>query len=114
MKYFNKKTKVGNITFDSKKEAGRFLELTALLHLNKIKDLKCQETFVLQRSFTKLNGERLLPITYTPDFTYYNIVDKKLIAEDVKASRTLQDPVYRLKKKMFKAQYSDFTFLETY
>ena len=111
-KYRNQKAEVEDIKFDSKKEAARFQELLFLYRYGEITRLKLQETFVLQNSYKTEKGERILAITYTPDFTYCK--GNQLIAEDVKASAKFQDPVYKMKKKMFIERYPQYEFIETY
>ena len=54
-KYKNKKTVVDGITFDSKKEASRYLELKKLKDAGFIDDLELQVKFVL---IPKQEGER--------------------------------------------------------
>jgi hypothetical protein len=122
-KYKNTKTVVCNIKFDSKKEAARYEELLLLLAAGEISNLKLQETFVLHKAFTTPTGHRVQAITYTPDFTYtkyhFCLGGEKIdavinIVEDVKASKKFQDPVYRMKKKMFLDVYPQYEFIETY
>ena len=123
-KYRNTKTETAGIKFDSKKEAARYQELLIMLEAGEISDLKLQETFTLQNAYTTTQGERIKAITYTPDFTYIRTRSIELdagkvpfwtkVVEDVKASAKFQDPVYKMKKKMFKAQYPRYDFIETY
>lgn len=121
-KYRNVKVEVDGIKFDSKKEAARYHELMLMLAAGQISDLKLHETFVLQRAFTTTSGERIQAITYTPDFTYVKHTKSETtglnwnqaIAEDVKASAKFQDPVYKMKKKMFIRDYPYHAHIETY
>ena len=46
-KYYNQKTTINGIVFDSRKEARRWTELTLLLKAGQIKDLQRQVKFVL-------------------------------------------------------------------
>ena len=46
-KYFNKKTMVNGIEFDSRKEARRYQELLLLQRAGEIQNLRMQEKFVL-------------------------------------------------------------------
>lgn len=113
-KYRNQKTKVDGITFDSQKEARRFIELRSLLKAGRIRNLKLQPQFTIQESYVTPEGERVRAIRYVADFSYEVAVhtgaqDGKgnlkpvtywnLAVEDVKsqATRTAQ---YKLKKKM--------------
>jgi hypothetical protein len=87
-KYRAIKTMVGDICFDSKREAKRYTELLLLMRAGQIRNLTLQPEF----SF-KLNGKKLF--TYRADFSYYEGSD--FVVEDVKGIRT---PVYKLKKKI--------------
>lgn len=97
-KYLNKKTKVDGITFDSKKEANRYLILKQMEKEGKINSLKRQVPFPLIRK-SKYGRE----IRYIADFTYY--LDGWLVVEDVKSPYTRKNPVYRLKKRLMAELY---------
>lgn len=107
-KYYSKKVVVDDITFDSKREADRYIELKLLEMAGKIKDLKLQHQFVLQPPFKK-NGKTIRAITYIADFTYFDLEKMKNVVEDVKGYKT---DVYTLKKKMFEYKYPDLTIIE--
>lgn len=95
-KYGNKKVEVNGILFDSKKEARRYLELTALQAAGEIRDLKRQVSFLLIPS-QRIDGKVVeREVRYVADFTYY---DKggSYVVEDTKGYRTLD---YILKRKM--------------
>ena len=98
-KYKAKKTNIDGHSFDSIKEANRYLELKLLERQGIIKDLRRQVRFELQPSYKK-NGKTIQAISYVADFTYYQ--DNKLIVEDTKGFRT---EVYKLKKKLFEHKY---------
>lgn len=101
-KYGNIKTQIGGITFDSRKEAGRYAELMAMQRAGKIRDLHLQQDFTLQEAFTEPTGSRIRAIRYKCDFTY--IEDGKLVVEDVK-SRATKTAVYAMKKKMMQQKF---------
>lgn len=105
-KYFNIKTEINGITFDSKKEAERYLVLFDMQKHGEIQELNLQPRFLLQPSF-KYNGKTEKSITYVADFSY--IKEDKLVVEDVKGKKT---DVYKLKKKLFLKQYNDVIFME--
>lgn len=88
-KYNNKKTTVNKQTFDSKREARRFLQLKSLEKAGEIFDLQCQVKFEL---IPKQDGERAC--NYIADFVYKN-ADGTVFVEDVKGKQT---PVYKIKK----------------
>jgi hypothetical protein len=91
-KYHNKKTVIDGITFDSKKEAARYVELKLLQQAGEIQDLLLQPSFELIVQGGKVVGR------YFADFKYRT--GNKVIVEDVKGVKT---DVYRLKKKIVEA-----------
>ena len=92
-KYKAKKTVIDNITFDSKKEAGRYLDLKTLEMHKRIRDLNLQPCFPFKY-------DDKVMFKYYADFEYYE--NDEYIVEDVKGVKT---PVYKLKKKLIDAQY---------
>ena len=105
-KYGNKKTIIDGISFDSKKEASRYLVLKDMLKNKEIEDLELQPKFLLQDSF-KYKGKTERKIYYIADFCY--IQKSKIVVEDVKGKKT---DVYKLKRKLFLYKYSDIEFKE--
>lgn len=105
-KYGNKPTQriLSNgtvITFDSKKEALHFDELSMLLKAGTISDLKLQYVFTLKDAYTDgVTGDRYKAITYKADFVYTK--DGKQIIEDVKGGKATQTKVYMMKKKLMR------------
>lgn len=95
-KYHAKKTVVDGITFDSKKEAKRYLELKAMEKVGSIQNLQLQVPFIL---IEKSKYGR--SIKYVADFVYYNKNGSKVV-EDVKGVKT---PVYKLKKRLMAEKY---------
>lgn len=87
-KYGAQKTTVDNITFDSKKEAGRYRELKLMEKAGLIRGLILQATIPCI-----VNGKKVCD--YRADFSY--IEGDRHIVEDVKGVKT---PVYQLKKKL--------------
>lgn len=98
-KYHAKKTVIDGITFDSKKEAKRYLELKYMEENNIIQNLVLQPEWTLVMSQLTSQG-RLRPVKYRADFTYYR--NGKLIVEDVKGVKT---PEYIIKKKLMFEKY---------
>ncbi len=92
-KFGSVKTKVDGITFDSKKEAARYIDLKLLLKAGEIADLELQPTYVMI-----VNGRKIC--SYRADFRYME--NGRQITEDVKGVRTA---VYGIKKKLLKACY---------
>jgi len=87
--------------FDSQKEYGRYIELTALMQRGEIQDLKCQVKFELAPK-VKIAGEKSAKpaLRYFADFTY--LKHDKLIVEDVKSAVTRKLASYRNKKHLMK------------
>ena len=108
MKYYNIKTKVDNITFDSKLEAKRYKELKILEEAGVIKDLQLQPTYELIPTFKK-DKKIYRKTTYKADFSYYDNELKKTVVDDTKGFKT---DVYKLKKKMFEYKYKDLVITE--
>ena len=116
-KYHAEKITVNGITFDSKKEARRFLELTALEQAGKIHGLRRQVKYLLipeqRESCTEryksgpkkgqFKPGRVLEreCAYYADCDYYT-EDGTHVVEDVKGMRTKE---YRLKRKMLLYKY---------
>ena len=95
-KYNNVKTTIYGVTFDSKKEAGRYVELRMLLRQGAISDLETQPKFQLF-----VNGSKVS--SYIADFRYFDVGKHQWIVEDVKSKAT-KTPLYRLKKKILANQ----------
>lgn len=113
-KYRNLRTKVDGITYDSQKEARRFIELKHLLKAGTIRNLKLPPQFTLQESYLTPEGERVRAVRYVADFSYEAAVhtaaqDGKgnlkpmtywnLVVEDVKSWETRTDQ-YKIKRKL--------------
>ena len=105
-KYNAIKIKIDGISFDSKKEANRYLELKTLERAGVISNLILQPKFLLQEGFVR-DGKKYRAIFYIADFEY--IKDGKRIVEDVKGMKT---DIYKLKKKMFLKKYPQVVFKE--
>mgnify|MGYP002578911361 FL=1 len=96
MKYHNKKTEYNGMTFDSRKELNRYIELTQLEKRGKISDLQRQVKFVLIPS-QRIDGkvwER--ECAYKADFTY-RTDGGQVVVEDTKGMRTRE---YIIKRKL--------------
>lgn len=106
-KYHNQKTVIGDMVFDSKKEANRFQELKLLARGGIISDLKMQVRFLI---CPKEGGNKRARY-YVADFVYTE--GGKTIIEDVKSEITRKNAVYSLKKALVQWQYPDYEFRET-
>jgi Protein of unknown function (DUF1064) len=95
-KYLNVKTTIGDIKFDSLKEASRYNELLLLQRGGVIHDLELQPRYDLVVNGVKCGF-------YRGDFRYVDVASCETVLEDVKGIRT---PVYQLKKRLIKAIYN--------
>lgn len=98
-KYHAKKTVVDGITFDSRKEADRYLVLKGMEEDGNIEDLRRQVRYELVPAFD-VDGKHYRPVYYVADFVY--VEDGKEVVEDVKGVRT---DMYKLKSKLFARRY---------
>lgn len=98
-KYRARKTTVDDITFDSRKEADRYLVLKGMEKNGSIEDLRRQVRYELIPAFD-LDGRHYRAVYYVADFVY--VEDGREVVEDVKGMRT---DVYRLKSKLFARRY---------
>lgn len=110
-KYHATKTAVDGIVFDSKKEARRYVELTALERAGEISDLRLQVKYELvpeQREPETIGprggkrpGKRLEAARYyVADFVYTK--SGETVVEDCKGVRT---DVYKLKRALMLWKY---------
>lgn len=100
-KYNAKKTTVDGITFDSRREADRYLVLKGMEDDGAIEDLRRQVRYELVPAFD-VDGKHYRPVYYVADFVYVDKATGKEVVEDVKGMRT---DVYRLKSKLFARRY---------
>lgn len=91
-------TKVDDIVFDSKKEAGRYAELKIMERAGLIRKLVLQPKYDLIPT-TYIQGETHKKITYKADFGYVDAKTNKWVVEDVKGVKT---DVYKIKKRLMK------------
>lgn len=112
-KYFSKKATIDGITFDSKKEADRYLVLKQREQRGEISDLQLQVPFILipaqyetvteytpkthkDKKVQKLIEKKL---TYIADFVYTE--NGKIIVEDVKGyKKSTAYAVFAIKRKL--------------
>ncbi len=98
-KYHAKKTVVDGITFDSRKEAYRYIVLKGMEEDGTIGDLRRQVRYELIPAFD-VDGKHYRPVFYVADFVY--VEGGKTVVEDVKGVRT---DAYRIKSKLFAKRY---------
>lgn len=99
-KFNAQKVELDGMTFDSKKEHKRYIELKALQQKGEIFGLEHHTKFELAPK-TKIEGEkRAKPaLRYFADFTYYIITGERIV-EDVKSAATRKLASYRTKKHL--------------
>lgn len=100
-KYSAKKTVVDGVTFDSKRESERYIELKTLVKAGVIRDLELQPKFELQPGF-ECKGKKYRPIIYKADFAYME--GDTYVVEDVKGMET---DVFKLKRKLFIRKFGE-------
>ena len=98
------KTKVDGHIFDSKKEAGRYIQLKQLQSIGVISSLELQPQIPLMVNGVKIGK-------YIGDFRY--IENCKVIIEDVKSKATMT-PTYRLKKRILQTYNPPIEIRETF
>lgn len=95
-KYNSTKTQVDGITFDSKREANRYVVLKAMEKAGEISELELQKKFVLFPKQTDENGKLLERVcSYRADFCY-KTKDGKTVVEDAKG---MELEAYKIKRK---------------
>ena len=102
-KYGNELVELDGITFQSKKEANRYLELLWLMKAGEITKLTRQPRF-------KITINDILIGEYVSDFLYLEKGETKWTVEDSKGCKT---DLYKWKSKCFKALYPQFKFIES-
>ena len=99
-------------TFDSQKEARRYDELALLLRAGKIRNLKLQPQFTLQESYISSDGDRVMAIRYTADFSYERSTEPDQngeiwwvkVVEDVK-SRASKTEAYEIRHRLLQERF---------
>lgn len=99
-KYNAKKTSVGGLVFDSRREAKRYVELREMERSGEISNLQRQVRVELVPPFN-CDGKRFRGIYYVVDFTYTDSEGSE-VWEDVKGMKT---SVYLIKRKLVAYRY---------
>lgn len=98
-KYHNRKTTLAGMTFDSQKEAQRYLELRIMERAGEITDLQTQVPFELLPTQKDKDGKTLEQrVRYTADFVYIDSEGRRVV-EDVKSPAT-KTKDYVLRRKL--------------
>lgn len=97
-KYSNKKVKIDGMTFDSKKEYHRWIELKLLEKAGAIEDLRRQVKYVLVPSQKDDRGKVIeREVSYIADFVYFDSRASEYVVEDTKGFKTKD---YIIKRKL--------------
>jgi len=101
VKYRNKKTAIGGVTFDSRREAERWSHLCVLQRAGHISELRRQVAYVLAPSVKFAGARAAKPaIRFIADFEY--VENGARIVEDVKSVPTAKLPAFQLKRHLMK------------
>lgn len=105
-KFNAQKVELDGMTFDSKKEHKRYIELKAMQQRGEIFGLEHHTKFELAPK-TKLEGEKKAKsaLRYFADFTYYTSTGEYIV-EDVKSAATRKLASYRNKKHLMKTVFN--------
>lgn len=103
-KYGARKTRIGDLTFDSAKEAARYLVLKEQADRGEIDSLMLQCRINLMEGFT-FQGEKVQGINYTADFVYTK--DGITYVEDVKSVATARTEAFRIRWRLLQWHYKD-------
>lgn len=104
-KYSATKVIYDGITFDSKREWRRYLELTEMQVQHEVSQLQLQVKYVLQEAMTGADGKKIRAITYKADFVYME--RGHLVIEDVKSAITMKSESFRIRWRMLQAKFKD-------
>lgn len=120
-KYGAVKTTVDGITFDSAKESRRYQELLNLARVGQVRGLRVQPRYTLcalvvdgaelgDVNIGAIVNRRHPVCEYVADFEYQEPHPEfqthwRRVVEDVKSVATRKKEIYRLKRKLFEAQY---------
>lgn len=102
-KYGNRKVILDGMTFDSGKEASRYVQLREMAVRQEIATLSRQVKYTLQEATVDSEGKRQRAITYSADFVYEQ--DGKVVIEDVKSVATAKSESFRLRWRMLLAKF---------
>lgn len=105
-KYGARKAQVGELIFDSQKEARRYLVLKDEENRGVISNLRTQVEFVLLAGFV-YQGKKVEAVRYTADFVYHR--DGKIYIEDTKSEATARSEAFRIRWRLLQWMHVDAT-----
>lgn len=103
-KYKNRITYVGEVRFDSEREAERYQVLMIRLGAGEIEKLKLQPEFTITESYMLPDGRRVKAQRYRADFSYVVKNTGEYVVEDVKTEGT-KTQVFINKAKLLYEKY---------
>lgn len=103
-KYGNCVTYVGEVKFDSAREAERYTILMMKLHEGEIEKLKLQPEFTITESYRLPDGRLVKAQRYRADFSYVVKATGEYVVEDVKCEAT-KTQVFINKAKLLYEKY---------
>lgn len=106
-KYGNRKVERFGHTFDSVKEANRYLVLLGMEQAGEIAGLTLQPKFEIMPGFRDWDNTWIRPTTYSADFQYRD-KEGNLIIEDVKSAYT-KTQQWAIKWKLLKYSFRHTT-----
>jgi len=96
-KFGNVRTEIDGIKFDSKAEARFYAVLRLREKAGEVSAIELQKPYALKES----NGE--VVCTYVADFAFYDHVQGRERVVDVKGGKATQTAVFRIKRKLMRA-----------
>ncbi len=103
-KYGNRVTYVGEVKFDSAREAERYTVLMIRLGAGEIEKLKLQPEFTITESYRMPDGRLVKAQRYRADFSYVVKETGEYVVEDVKTEGT-KTRVFINKQKLIYEKY---------
>lgn len=103
-KYGNRVTYVGEVKFDSAREAERYTVLMIRLGAGEIEKLKLQPEFTITESYRMPDGRLVKAQRYRADFSYVVKETGEYVVEDVKTEGT-RTRVFINKQKLIYEKY---------
>lgn len=101
-KYHNRKTTVDGVTYDSRREAERSIELRLMERAGRITNLRRQVRFEVIPTLYVDGRVAERKTVYVADFVYTDAKTGEAVVEDVKGIRTKE---YKLKRKLMLEKY---------
>lgn len=99
--------------YDSRKEYQRWNALSLLERAGKIRNLRRQQTLLIEPSF-EYGNEHIRAVTYKADHIYEDAAGHLIVEDtktfDEKEQKYLMTEVFKLKWKLLKRKYPDYLF----